>query len=83
MKILKHKKFGLLKSDYDFWGEQIYEYIERDLKSWINSEIKNNAMLDYNFLQKDQFLKYYSEKRLPLSSYGTSIVISNFIKRNF
>ncbi len=83
MKILKHKKFGLLKSDYDFWGEQIYEYIGRDLKYWINSEIENNAMLDYNFLQKDEFLEYYSEKRLPLSSYGTSVVISNFIKRNF
>lgn len=82
MKYLKHKKIGILKSDYDFWGEQIYEYIERDLISWINIDIKKNAMLDYDFLQKDEFLKYYSQKRLPLSSYGTSMVISSFIKKN-
>ncbi len=83
MKILKHKKFGILKSDYDFWGQQIYEYIEKDLEPWIKNETKHNAMLDYDFLNKDEFLKYYSKKRLPLSSYGTSIVISNFIKKNF
>ncbi len=82
MKLLKHKKFGILESDYDFWGEQIHKYIDRDLKSWIRSENKNNALLDYDILNKDEFLKYYEKERLPLSSYGTSIVISNFIKNN-
>ena len=46
-------------------------------------EIKNSPIMDYDFINKDEFLKYYSKKRLPLSSYGTSIVISNFIKKNF
>ena len=82
MKFLKHKKFGVLEADYDFWGGQIYEYIDRDLKSWIISENKNNALLDYDLLNKDEFIKYFERERLPLSSYGTSIVISNFIKNN-
>ena len=83
MKFLKHKKFGILKSDYDFWGEQIYKYIDKDLKFWIKKEIKNNALLDYDILNKDKFIKYFEKKRLPLSSYGTSIVLSKFIKKNF
>ena len=82
MKILKHKSRSL-KSDYDFWGEQIYKYIDRDLKSWIKNEIKNNALLDYDILNKDEFIKYFEKKRLPLSSYGTFIVLSKFIKRIF
>ena len=82
MKSLKHKKFGVLEADYDFWGGQIYKYIDRDLKSWIISENKNNALLDYDLLNKDEFIKYFERERLPLSSYGTSIVISNFIKNN-
>ena len=76
MKILKHKKFGILKSDYDFWGEQIYKYIDKDLKSWIKNEVKNNALLDFDILNKDEFLRYFENKRLPLSSYGTFIVLN-------
>jgi len=83
MRIAKSKKLGILKPYYDFWGSEIYSYIEKDLKKWIDNEINNSALFDYNFINKDNFLQYIISSRNNFSYYGTFITLSNFIKKNF
>lgn len=83
LRILKSEKVGLSKPYYDFWGKEIYVLIERDLKNWINNEIKSSSIFDYNFLNKDNYLKFLNSTNVKLSTLGTFITLSKFIKRNF
>jgi len=83
LRILKSKRVGLSKPYYDFWGVEIYKLIERDLKDWINSEINSSSIFDYSFLNKDNYLKFLHSDNVKLSTLGTFITLSKFIKRNF
>ncbi len=83
LRILKSEKVGLSKPYYDFWGKEIYVLIERDLKNWINNEIKSSSIFDYNILNKDNYLKFLNSPNVKLSTLGTFITLSKFIKRNF
>ena len=83
LRILKSTKVGLSKPYFDFWGKEIYKFIEKDLKTWVNQEIKSNAVFDYDFLNKVNYLKFLNSPDTKLSTYGTFITLSNFIKRNF
>jgi hypothetical protein len=82
LRILKSRKIGLLKPYFDFWGKEIYRHLETDLRGWIDKEIKTNSIFDYNFLNKDKYLKFLNHPDTKLSTYGTFITLSNFIKRN-
>ena len=83
MRIIRSKKIGIIKPYYDFWGKEIYDYIEKDLNKWMENEINSNALLDYNFLNKDFISKYLKNSKNNFSYYGTPITLSKFIKKNF
>ena len=83
LRILKSTKVGLSKPYYDFWGKEIYNLIDRDLNNWIKKEINSSPIFDYDFLDKDNYLKFLSSPDVKLSTLGTFITLSKFIKRNF
>ena len=83
LRILKSRKVRLSKPYYDFWGQEIYKLIDRDLKTWLKQEINSSPIFDYDFLNKDNFLKFLNSDDVKLSTLGTFITLSKFIKRNF
>ena len=83
LRVLKSNKVGLSKPYYDFWGKEIYRLIDRDLKNWIDKEINSSPIFDYDFLDKDNYLKFLKSSDVKLSTLGTFITLSKFIKRNF
>ncbi len=53
------------------------------LKNWIDKEINSSPIFDYDFLDKDNYLKFLKSSDVKLSTLGTFITLSKFIKRNF
>ena len=83
LRIFKNDRIRLLKPYYDFWGKEIYNFIDRDLKHWIDKEINSSPIFDYDFLNHDNYLKFLNSPKVKLSTLGTFITLSKFIKRNF